>query len=201
MIGIGPSNSWKRRMAVRPSMPGRRTSSTINSGRWAGQLEALFRRGRRGDGVPQLGGQLAQPPANALFVVNYQQVCHVASFRQEGKFQGKAGHAVGLPPADRTSVGLDDLPGDKQPQARPVRFLRHKRLEQLARESPRPGRGRSPLSQHGDRCLAIGLRPFLSPLTHDMLRRTVVPGEGRGRALRAFVPRPSAIAGRRPRWR
>ena len=35
MIGVASRNAWKRRMAVRPSMPGSRTSSTITSGRWA----------------------------------------------------------------------------------------------------------------------------------------------------------------------
>ena len=76
-------------MADRPSMPGRRMSSTIKSGALAaGQLEALFRRGGRGGAVPQLGGQLAEPPTNALFVVNYQQVCHVRLSREAREVPG-----------------------------------------------------------------------------------------------------------------
>ena len=77
MIGTPGAAFWKCCMAARPSMPGRRTSSMITSGRVvAGRGEALFGRdGGRGR-MAQLLGQLGQPPADALFVVNDEEVGH-----------------------------------------------------------------------------------------------------------------------------
>ena len=58
-------------------MPGSRTSSTITSGRrGGGRFQPLFGRGRRGHAVAQRLGQLGQPPANARFVVDDQQMGH-----------------------------------------------------------------------------------------------------------------------------
>ena len=126
MIGAAPMRSRNVGIAVKPSTPGKRTSSTTaSSGLDAGDPQALLHRGGHFHVMPLVGERLAKCPADAHLVVDDQDPAHAASFGVPfavGKVRRKrvspslrvpgqppavvAGHAMGQGQAEPDPFGL-----------------------------------------------------------------------------------------------
>ena len=88
MTGTGPQSSRNCRIADSPSIPGSRTSSTMASGvcdraAW----NACSADAATAAVCPRLCDQFAQAPADALLVIDDQDVCHVHRRNAKCKMQ------------------------------------------------------------------------------------------------------------------
>ena len=142
MIGIGPSNSLEALHGGKP-VHARQADVQHDHVRplCAGRLQALLRRGRRGDAVSQCRGQLASPQQMLCSSSTTSRWAMGVAPGKQRKLQSEAGHAVGMLPAQRAVMGLGDLPGDEQAQAGPLGLFGHEGLEQPVADGLAAGPG------------------------------------------------------------